>query len=127
MVVLPEETTVLFFPHALHLNDAFHMVNINCVRNCPVHEVMAITGHQSVEEVERYTREYSRPMVADRAMGMLISAATSAASTVPLSEVSERSGTLEDEWLSDFRVLPKGLADTAAHAWRPHPTALATS
>ena len=39
---LPEETTVLFFPHALHLDDAFHMVNINCVRNCPVHEVMAM-------------------------------------------------------------------------------------
>ena len=29
----------VFFPQAQHMNDAFHMVNINCVQSCPVQEV----------------------------------------------------------------------------------------
>lgn len=35
---------------------------------CSVHEIMAITGHQSLKEVERYTREANRRGLADGAM-----------------------------------------------------------
>jgi len=77
---------------------------------CSVHEVMAITGHQSVEEVERYTREYSRPMVADRAMKRLISAAESANASVPLLKTEEKSGTLEVEKTNDYNAVGKDLA-----------------
>ena len=35
---------------------------------CSAHEIMAITGHQSLKEVERYTREANRRGLADGAM-----------------------------------------------------------
>lgn len=35
---------------------------------CSVHEIMAITGHQSLKEVERYTREANRRGLADGAI-----------------------------------------------------------
>lgn len=35
---------------------------------CSAHEIMAITGHQSLKEVERYTREAGRRNLADSAM-----------------------------------------------------------
>lgn len=35
---------------------------------CSAHEIMAITGHQSLKEVERYTREAGRRHLADSAM-----------------------------------------------------------
>jgi integrase len=35
------------------------------------HELMAVTGHQSLEEVERYTRAAERKKLADRAMAKL--------------------------------------------------------
>ena len=35
---------------------------------CSAHEIMAITGHQSLKEVERYTREAARRGLADTAM-----------------------------------------------------------
>jgi integrase len=35
---------------------------------CTAHEIMAITGHQSLKEVERYTREAARRGLADTAM-----------------------------------------------------------
>jgi hypothetical protein len=35
------------------------------------HEIMAITGHQTLEEVERYTRAASRKRTADAAMAKL--------------------------------------------------------
>lgn len=36
-------------------------------RGCTPHEIMAVTGHQTLEEVERYTREAQRPGLADKA------------------------------------------------------------
>lgn len=38
---------------------------------CSTHEIMAITGHQSLKEVERYTREASRRGLADVAMNRI--------------------------------------------------------
>jgi integrase/recombinase XerD len=35
------------------------------------HEIMAITGHQTLEEVERYTTAFSRQKTADTAMAKL--------------------------------------------------------
>jgi integrase/recombinase XerD len=35
------------------------------------HEIMAITGHQTLEEVERYTKAFSRQKTADTAMAKL--------------------------------------------------------
>ena len=35
---------------------------------CSAHEIMSITGHQSLKEVERYTREAGRRNLADSAM-----------------------------------------------------------
>jgi len=35
------------------------------------HEIMAITGHQTLEEVDRYTRTAKRRMLADSAMERL--------------------------------------------------------
>ena len=35
------------------------------------HELMAITGHQTLEEVERYTRQARRRGLADSAMAKL--------------------------------------------------------
>jgi integrase/recombinase XerD len=40
-------------------------------RGATPHEIMAITGHQSLEEVERYTRTASRSQLADSAMSKL--------------------------------------------------------
>ena len=28
-----------YFPASTHLDDVYHMVNINCVKHCPVHEL----------------------------------------------------------------------------------------
>jgi len=36
-----------------------------------VHEIMAITGHQSLEEVERYTKAARKAKLADKAMERL--------------------------------------------------------
>jgi hypothetical protein len=38
------------------------------------HEIMAITGHQTIEEVERYTKAARRRKMADAAMAKLTSA-----------------------------------------------------
>jgi hypothetical protein len=35
------------------------------------HQIMAVTGHQSLEEVERYTRKAQRRKLADAAMAKL--------------------------------------------------------
>jgi integrase/recombinase XerD len=35
------------------------------------HEIMAITGHQTLEEVERYTKAFSRQKTADTGMAKL--------------------------------------------------------
>jgi hypothetical protein len=32
------------------------------------HEIASVTGHQSLEEIERYTRDAERKQLADRAM-----------------------------------------------------------
>ena len=40
-------------------------------RGATAHEIMAITGHQSLEEVERYTRAAQRRTLADSAMAKL--------------------------------------------------------
>ena len=32
------------------------------------HEIASVTGHQSLEEIERYTRDAKRKLLADRAM-----------------------------------------------------------
>src|SRR5215831_14396427 len=40
-------------------------------RGATAHEIMAITGHQSLEEVERYTRAARRAQLADSAMSKL--------------------------------------------------------
>jgi integrase len=41
-------------------------------RGATPHEIMAITGHRTLEEVERYTRAAQRPGLADSAMSKLI-------------------------------------------------------
>lgn len=41
---------------------------------CPAHEIQAITGHQSLNEVARYTREASQKVMAKAAMTRLASA-----------------------------------------------------
>ncbi|WP_427789052.1 tyrosine-type recombinase/integrase [Brevundimonas diminuta] len=38
---------------------------------CTAHEIMSITGHQSLKEVERYTREVARRGLADTAMNRI--------------------------------------------------------
>lgn len=38
---------------------------------CTVHEIMSITGHQSLKEVQRYTREAGRRALADAAIGRI--------------------------------------------------------
>jgi integrase/recombinase XerD len=40
-------------------------------RGATAHEIMAITGHQSLEEVERYTRAARKSLLADSAMSKL--------------------------------------------------------
>jgi integrase/recombinase XerD len=40
-------------------------------RGATAHEIMSITGHQSLEEVERYTRAAQRSRLADTAMSKL--------------------------------------------------------
>ena len=40
-------------------------------RGATAHEIMAITGHQSLEEVERYTRAAQRRKLADSGMEKL--------------------------------------------------------
>ena len=37
---LPDEKVAHFFPASKHLDDSYHMVNINCVQNCPVNELL---------------------------------------------------------------------------------------
>ena len=37
---LSEGMVPVFFPESQHMDDAFHMVNINCVQNCTVQELM---------------------------------------------------------------------------------------
>jgi len=41
---------------------------------CTTHEIMAISGHKSLAEVERYTREAERARLANRAMATVIKA-----------------------------------------------------
>jgi integrase len=36
--------------------------------NCTAHEIMAITGHKSLREVERYTQEAQKRLLADSGM-----------------------------------------------------------
>lgn len=38
---------------------------------CTVHEIMAVTGHQTMNEAQRYTRDASRRGLADSAMGRI--------------------------------------------------------
>jgi integrase/recombinase XerD len=38
---------------------------------CTPHEIMAITGHKSLSEVQRYTDDYARARLADSAMAKL--------------------------------------------------------
>jgi integrase/recombinase XerD len=40
-------------------------------RGATAHEIMAITGHQSLEEVERYTRAAQKAQLADSAISKL--------------------------------------------------------
>jgi hypothetical protein len=40
-------------------------------RGATAHEIMAITGHRSLEEVERYTRAARQAKLADNAMAKL--------------------------------------------------------
>jgi integrase len=42
--------------------------------NCTPHQIMAITGHRALKEIETYTREASRKLLARQAMGRLVSA-----------------------------------------------------
>ncbi len=37
-------------------------------KGCTDHEIMAITGHRSLSEVQRYTRKARRSVLADSAM-----------------------------------------------------------
>lgn len=40
-------------------------------RGATAHEIMAVTGHQSLEEVERYTRAVRKSQLANSAMNKL--------------------------------------------------------
>ena len=40
MYLMGEGMVPVFFPESQHMDDAFHMVNINCVQNCTVQELM---------------------------------------------------------------------------------------
>lgn len=54
-------------PHGLRKAAARRLAEAGCT----AHEIMAVTGHQSLEEVERYTRKAGRRGLAARAMGRL--------------------------------------------------------
>ncbi|MET7241968.1 tyrosine-type recombinase/integrase [Methylobacterium sp. EM32] len=54
-------------PHGLRKAAARRLAEAGCT----AHEIMAVTGHQSLEEVERYTRAAGRRGLAARAMGRL--------------------------------------------------------
>jgi integrase len=54
-------------------------------RGASPHEIMAITGHRTLHEVERYTRGARQRELADRAMAKLLGAKTGT-TTVPISE-----------------------------------------
>jgi integrase len=54
-------------------------------RGASPHEIMAITGHRTLQEVERYTRGARQRELADRAMAKLLGAKTGT-TTVPISE-----------------------------------------
>ncbi len=70
------------------------------------HEIMAITGHQSLEEVERYTRAAQRSRLADGAVAKLQSRAKS----VPLSPPAAHQWDTQDEKLSRDNILVNPLA-----------------
>src|SRR6185437_7287307 len=52
-------------------------------RGATAHEIMAITGHKSLEEVERYTRAARRGKLADSAMSKFKSGTSSVPPAVP--------------------------------------------
>jgi integrase/recombinase XerD len=54
-------------------------------RGASPHEIMSITGHRTLQEVERYTRGARQKELADRAMAKLLGGRTGT-STVPNSE-----------------------------------------
>lgn len=54
-------------PHGLRKTAARRLAEAGCT----AHEIMAVTGHQSLEEVERYTRAAGRRSLAVRAMNRL--------------------------------------------------------
>ena len=39
---LPDDKIALYFPASSHLDDAYHMVNINCVKHCPANEALSM-------------------------------------------------------------------------------------
>ena len=39
---LPDERSLHYFPFSFHLDDSYHMVNVNCVRHCPPYELLGM-------------------------------------------------------------------------------------
>ena len=51
--------------------DYSNVVQLNREMEYTPHKIMAITGHESLKEVERYTKEAERKRLAKSAMGKL--------------------------------------------------------
>jgi len=60
-------------------------------RSAIAHEIMAVTGHRSLEEVERYTRAARQSRLADSAMRKFRSGTDSVPPSVPPGHSSEKS------------------------------------
>ena len=39
---LPDERSLHYFPFSFHLDNSYHMVNVNCVRHCPPYELLGM-------------------------------------------------------------------------------------
>jgi integrase/recombinase XerD len=72
-----------FKPHGLRKGGS----NLMADSGCTSHEIMAVTGHQTLKEVERYTKAYDRKQAAIRVQAKL---AATKDNVVPLKIAAER-------------------------------------
>ncbi|MFC7552635.1 tyrosine-type recombinase/integrase [Pseudoroseomonas wenyumeiae] len=59
-------------PHGLRKAAATRLAELGCT----AHEIMAVTGHRTLKEVDRYTRSVSQRVMAESAFSRLIAAET---------------------------------------------------
>jgi hypothetical protein len=69
-------------PHGVRKADC----RIMAESDCNAHEIMSVSGHSSLKEVERYTRDFGRKRLAARAQAKV----AAANNVVPLAVVAER-------------------------------------